>query len=166
MIGVWSHIARIPFLKTLATHACPPPHAFLRALVTKDAATPHGAMRKSNIRACNSVRHKPTRQDLATSPDALRTSPCISTTSPPPEDSWSSRQSFATGRSFYIRPACANVGYIPFGRSRPAAQSVPSVRHTVNSGSTAVHSGPCRRLYRPHHYTIPAQHSGSSIPLW
>lgn len=66
------------------------------ALVTKDAATQHGAMRKSDACACNPARHKATRRGPANGPVALCTSPYISMPSPPSEDSRSSRQSFAT----------------------------------------------------------------------
>jgi hypothetical protein len=43
------------------------------ALVTKDAATQHGAMRKSDACACNSAHHKSTRRDPAIGPVALCT---------------------------------------------------------------------------------------------
>ena len=66
------------------------------ALVTKDAATQRGAMRKSNIYACNPARHKSTRWAPASGPIALCTSPCIFAPSPPPEDSKSSWQKLAT----------------------------------------------------------------------
>jgi hypothetical protein len=66
------------------------------ALVTKDAATQHGAMQKSDACACNPARHRATRRGPATGPVALCTLPYISIPSPPSEDARSSRQSFAT----------------------------------------------------------------------
>ena len=66
------------------------------ALAAKDAATQHGAMRKSDACACNPPRRKATRRGPAKGPVALCTSPYISGPSPPFEDSMSSRQSFAT----------------------------------------------------------------------
>jgi hypothetical protein len=68
--------------------------------VTKGAATRRGAMRKSDTGACSPARHKPTRRAPATGPVAVCTSPYISTPSPPPEDSRSWRQSFATVHRF------------------------------------------------------------------
>ena len=92
--GAKNQLPRKPFLGTWNTHAYAhliPPTC---AVVTKDAATQRGAMRKSDACACNPARRKSTRQGPATCPAVLRTSPCISTSFPPPEETRSG-QSFA-----------------------------------------------------------------------
>jgi len=76
---VIDHIPIIPFVRTWARYVSLPTNA----LVTKDAATQRGAMRKSDTCACNPARHKPIRRGPATGPVALCTSPYISTPSPP-----------------------------------------------------------------------------------